>query len=125
MINFKKFFMEVTVLADVPVIDLMTLENSLPELMSKTAATGLVPRELQAYVAPALEEFKNEMAAELGMDDYANIDKGELPSRLNGQVGGGMTRKMVSFAEAVLAWNYKNRSLSNNAEDQQPEMITD
>ncbi|TYO95395.1 small acid-soluble spore protein alpha/beta type [Desulfallas thermosapovorans DSM 6562] len=104
---------------------LMTLEHVLPDLMSKTAATGLVPRELQAYVAPALEEFRNEMASELGMDDYAHIDKGELPSRLNGKVGGGMTKKMVSFAEAVLAWNYKNRTLLNEAGDKQPEMITE
>ena len=39
------------------------------------------------------------------------MDKGELPSRMNGNVGGGMTKKMVAFAEAVLAWNYKNRLL--------------
>nr|WP_052544002.1 alpha/beta-type small acid-soluble spore protein [Desulfoscipio gibsoniae] len=105
--------------------DLMALDKALPELMSKTAATGLVPRELQAYVAPALEEFRNEMATELGMDNYAYIDKGELPSRLNGKVGGGMTKKMVSFAEAVLAWNYKNRTMLNEAADKQPEMITE
>lgn len=76
------------------------------DLMKITASTGLVP-----YVKPALDEFKNEMAAELGMPDYAYIDKGELPSRQNGKVGGGMTKKMVAFAEAVLAWNYKNRNL--------------
>ncbi len=105
--------------------NLMTLENSLPELMSKTAATGLVPHDLQPYVAPALEEFRNEMASELGMHDYAYIDKGELPSRLNGKVGGGMTKKMVTFAEAVLAWNYKNRTLLNEAVDAQPDMITE
>ncbi|WP_051273700.1 alpha/beta-type small acid-soluble spore protein [Desulfotruncus alcoholivorax] len=81
--------------------------------MKVTSATGLVPGELQQYVYPALEEFKNEMAAELGMPDYANIDKGELPSRQNGKVGGGMTKKMVAFAEAVLAWNYKNRMLQD------------
>jgi len=86
---------------------------TLPDLMKTTSSTGLVPRELQQYVYPALEEFKNEMAAELGMPDYANIDKGELPSRQNGKVGGGMTKKMVAFAEAVLAWNYKNKMLQN------------
>jgi len=81
------------------------------DLMKITASTGLIPKELIPYVKPALEEFKNEMAAELGMPDYAWIDKGDLPSRRNGQVGGGMTKKMVTFAEAVLAWNYKNRYL--------------
>ncbi|WP_161823296.1 alpha/beta-type small acid-soluble spore protein [Sporotomaculum syntrophicum] len=100
----------------------MTLENTLPELMSKTAATGIVPQDLQPYVAPALEEFRNEMASELGMHDYSYIDKGELPSRMNGKVGGGMTKKMVSFAEAVLAWNYKNRTLLNETVDAKPEM---
>ncbi|WP_425429494.1 small, acid-soluble spore protein, alpha/beta type [Desulfoscipio geothermicus] len=93
--------------------------------MKTTAATGLVPRELQQYVAPALEEFRNETAAELGMPDYAYIDKGELPSRLNGKVGGGMTKKMVAFAEAVLAWNYKNRVLLNDTEMNRPEMLTE
>ncbi|WP_449240918.1 small, acid-soluble spore protein, alpha/beta type [Desulfoscipio gibsoniae] len=103
----------------------MILENVLPELMNETAATGLVPRELQNYVAPALEEFRNEMASELGMDNYAYVDKGELPSRLNGKVGGGMTKKMVSFAEAVLAWNYKNRTMLNGAANKSPEMLNE
>lgn len=79
------------------------------DILKNNAFTGLVPKELVPYVKPALEEFRNEMAAELGMPDYANIDKGDLPSRRNGEVGGGMTKKMVAFAEAVLAWHYKNR----------------
>lgn len=85
------------------------------ELMKITASTGLVPKELAPYVKPALEEFRNEMAAELGMPDYAWIDKGDLPSRQNGKIGGGMTKKMVTFAEAVLAWNYKNRRLLSDS----------
>ncbi|GAB6156932.1 hypothetical protein JCM39194_01320 [Desulfotomaculum varum] len=81
------------------------------DLIKGAAFSGLVPQELVPYVKPALTEFRNEMAAELGMPDYARIDKGELPSRRNGEVGGGMTKKMVAFAEAVLAWHYKNRYL--------------
>ena len=81
------------------------------DLMKITASTGLVPKELQGYVKPALQEFRDEMAAELGLPEYASMDKGELPSRMNGNVGGGMTKKMVAYAEAVLAWNYKNRLL--------------
>lgn len=95
--------------------ELVTRDFHPAELMKITASTGLVPRELAPYVKPALEEFKNEMAAELGMPDYAFIDKGDLPSRMNGQVGGGMTKKMVTFAEAVLAWNYKNRRLLSDS----------
>ncbi|MDO7786428.1 alpha/beta-type small acid-soluble spore protein [Desulforamulus aquiferis] len=91
--------------------ELISVDLQPEDLMKITAATGLVPRELVPYVKPAMEEFRNEMAAELGLTDYASMDKGELPSRQNGKVGGGMTKKMVAFAEAVLAWNYKNRVL--------------
>lgn len=96
---------------------LATVPDSLPELMKATASTGLVPQELRPFVQPALNEFKNEMAAELGLTDYEFIDKGELPSRLNGSVGGGMTKKMVTFAEAVLAWHYKNRQMLNSGDN--------
>lgn len=97
---------------------------SLPELFKVTSATGLVPGELRPYVNPALEEFKNEMAAELGLPDYDRMDKGELSSRQNGRVGGGMTRKMVAFAEAVLAWHYRNKMLGNASDDQR-ELLPD
>lgn len=90
--------------------DLTIIKNDAPYLM-KNISTGIIPKELEPYVSPAMEEFKNEMAAELGMPDYEYIDKGDLPSRANGNVGGNMTSKMVKFAEAVLAWNYKNRLL--------------
>lgn len=90
------------------ITDLTIIEKDAPDLI-KNISTGLIPKELQNFVAPALEEFRNEMAAELGLNDYENIDKGDLPSRVNGNVGGNMTGKMVKFAEAVLAWNYKNR----------------
>lgn len=47
----------------------------------------------------ALNNMKYEMATELGIGNYQNIDKGTLTSRQNGYVGGYMTRKMVQFAE--------------------------
>jgi hypothetical protein len=89
---------------------LAVMNDIAPDLI-KNISTGLIPKELQPYVEPALEDFRNEMAAELGIPDYDYIDKGELPSRLNGNVGGNMTHKMVKFAEAVLAWNYKNKMM--------------
>lgn len=88
--------------------DLALIKKEVPDLL-ETISQLAVPKELEQYVTPALREFKNEMASELGMPDYEYIDKGELPSRLNGNVGGNMTQKMVKFAEAVLAWNYKNK----------------
>lgn len=93
------------------------------DLMKLTSATSLVPQELQPYVKPALDEFKYEMASELGMPDYAMIDKGDLPSRQNGRVGGGMTRKMVAFAEAVLAWSYRERVLGDGNTNQEPRKL--
>lgn len=49
------------------------------------------------------EQFKLETAAELGIPNYDQIDKGLLPSRVNGMVGGMMVRKMINIAESVLA----------------------
>ncbi len=51
----------------------------------------------------ALNNFKMEVANELGITNYDQIDKGQLSSRQNGYVGGNMTRKMVAFAEQALS----------------------
>ena len=69
----------------------------------------LIAKELQQYIEPALNQFKVELAAELGIPDYDKIDKGELSSRNNGKVGGNMTKRMVNFAQAVLAFNYRSQ----------------
>ncbi|MDO4541789.1 MAG: alpha/beta-type small acid-soluble spore protein [Bacillota bacterium] len=50
-----------------------------------------------------MNRFKFEVAREIGLPDYENIDKGSLSSRDNGYVGGNMTKKMVAFAEDALA----------------------
>lgn len=93
--------------------NIVLTQNNIPELI-KSVSHNIIPQELRPFVKPALEGFRNEMAAELGIDNYDIIDKGELPSRMNGDVGGSMTRKMVMFAEAVLAWNHrKNLALKN------------
>ena len=51
----------------------------------------------------AMNNFKMEVAYELGISNYDQIDKGQLSSRQNGYVGGNMTRKMVAFAEQALS----------------------
>ena len=51
----------------------------------------------------ALNTFKMEVANELGLTNYDQIDKGQLSSRQNGYVGGNMTKKMVAFAEHALS----------------------
>jgi small acid-soluble spore protein A (major alpha-type SASP) len=50
----------------------------------------------------ALEQLKNETASELGISNYAQQYKGDLPSRVNGSVGGYMVKKMIALAESQL-----------------------
>ena len=50
----------------------------------------------------ALDHLKAEVASELGIPNYENVDKGNLPSRMNGMVGGVMVRKMIEFAEEAM-----------------------
>jgi len=58
----------------------------------------LVPEARQA-----LEQMKLEIANELGITNYNAIDKGELPSRVNGSVGGYMVKKLVETAQNQIA----------------------
>lgn len=58
-------------------------------------------RILVSGAEQALENFKYEIANELGLD-YSG-DKGNLTSRQNGYVGGLMVRKMIPQAESQMA----------------------
>lgn len=49
----------------------------------------------------ALEQLKQETAAELGLTNYQGY-RGDIPSRQNGAVGGHMVRKMIRLAETNL-----------------------
>ena len=51
----------------------------------------------------ALNQMKLEIANELGLANYDNIDKGNLPSRQNGYVGGYMTKRLVEMAQNQLS----------------------
>lgn len=51
----------------------------------------------------ALNQMKLEIANELGMADYQQVDKGNLTARQNGYVGGYMTKKLVEMAEEQMA----------------------
>jgi small acid-soluble spore protein A (major alpha-type SASP) len=50
-----------------------------------------------------LAQMKQETAAELGIPNYAQQYKGDLPSRVNGSVGGYMVKKMIALAESQLS----------------------
>ena len=43
------------------------------------------------------------IANELGMNNYQQMDKGNLTARENGYVGGYMTKKLVEMAEQQMA----------------------
>lgn len=51
----------------------------------------------------ALNQMKLEIANELGLQNYDNIDKGNLSSRQNGYVGGYMVKRLVESAQNQLA----------------------
>ena len=51
----------------------------------------------------AMDKMKMEIATELGKPDYDTLDKGNLPARIHGKIGGNMVKKMISNYEAMLA----------------------
>ena len=55
----------------------------------------------------ALDQMKLEIASELGMANYNSLDKGNLPSRQNGYVGGYMTKKLVEMAQQNMSGTTK------------------
>ena len=60
-------------------------------------------RQVVPEAKAALNQMKLEIAGELGMSNYENIDKGNLTTRQNGYVGGYMTKKLVEMAEKQMA----------------------
>lgn len=67
-------------------------------MANNTSNTKVVP-EAKA----ALNSMKQEIANELGLSNYQNMDKGNLTSRQNGYVGGYITKNLVQMAEQQLA----------------------
>lgn len=66
-----------------------------------TTTTGR-NRALVPEAQYGLDKFKFEVASEIGLNDYASVDKGNLTSRQNGTVGGYMVKKMVESYERGL-----------------------
>ncbi|KAJ53417.1 hypothetical protein BD780_002228 [Clostridium tetanomorphum] len=65
-------------------------------------AYGSSNRVLIPEARQGLNQFKMEVANELGLSNYDTIDKGNLTSRQNGSVGGEMVRRMVEAYERNL-----------------------
>lgn len=63
-------------------------------------------RKLIPQASGAMKQFKYETAAELGIPNYQGY-LGDIPSRVNGAVGGNMVKKMVAAYEQSLAQGQK------------------
>ena len=66
--------------------------------MARSSNKIVVPEARQA-----LDSMKLEIASELGLSNYNDIDKGTLTSRQNGYVGGNITKRLVEQAQNSLA----------------------
>lgn len=62
----------------------------------------MTKRNLVPGAQNKLNSFKLEVANEIGLSDYANMDKGNLTSKENGSVGGYMVKHMVEEYEKNL-----------------------
>lgn len=70
--------------------------------MENTNNTGR-NRALIPEAQHGLDQFKYEIASEVGLSNYATVDKGTLTSRQNGYVGGYMVKRMVEAYERGLS----------------------
>jgi len=59
-------------------------------------------RTLVPEAKEGLNRLKNEVASEVGIQNYESADKGNLSSRQNGSVGGEMVKRMVESYEQGL-----------------------
>ena len=59
-------------------------------------------RSLVPEARQGLNRLKTEVASEVGLSDYENVDKGNLSSRQNGTVGGNMVKHMIESYEQGL-----------------------
>lgn len=62
-----------------------------------------VSNKIKTESKSALDNMKTEIANELGLSNYEQMDKGKLTARENGYVGGYMTKKLVELAEQQLS----------------------
>ena len=64
-----------------------------------------VSNKIKTESQSALDNMKTEIANELGLSNYEQMDKGKLTARENGYVGGYMTKNLVELAEQQLSGN--------------------
>lgn len=67
-----------------------------------------------------MDQLKMEIAQELGISNYDKIDKGDLPARVHGKIGGLMVRRLIELAEQQMAQNpqsFQQAMSTNTAND--------
>lgn len=52
-----------------------------------------------------MDKLKLEIAEELGIHNYDKLDKGDLPARIHGKIGGLMVRRLIEYAEQQILEN--------------------
>lgn len=62
-------------------------------------------RALVREAGPALDQFKAQVAQQIGVQAPPDGYWGDIPARVNGAVGGQMVRQMIQIAEQQLAAN--------------------
>lgn len=72
-----------------------------------------------------LNQMKLEIAQELGIANYDQIDKGALPARVHGAIGGTMTKRLIEMGQQMLANQstaQSNLDLNQYAQDMQQDL---
>lgn len=66
----------------------------------------MVNRRRNKLVVPGsdniIQQMKLEIAQELGINNYDEIDKGALPARVHGMIGGTMTKRLIELGQQSL-----------------------
>lgn len=69
--------------------------------------------------ASILTQLRNEIAAELGYPDYDKMDRGEIPARVHGAIGGAITKKLIQLGEQSLLNGLAQSAMPNQEEIKQ------
>lgn len=83
--------------------NIIVLETNIKKKRGNNMASNNNNKKAVPEAKAALNQMKLEIANELGMSNYQQVDKGNLTARENGYVGGYMTKKLVEMAEQQMA----------------------
>lgn len=72
-----------------------------------------------------MQQLKAEIAAELGFADYENMDKGDMPARIHGAIGGTITKRLIELGQQALANGANMNQSSLNTQEYRAEMVQD